>query len=457
MEQAVPKSPEAEVAVLGGMLLDENAINDAIEWLTESDFFLESHQRIFRSIAELNETGNTADWITVLEDLRSRKWLDAVGGQTYLSFLTEGIPRNIAVAPYCKIIRDKAVLRSVMAMCDASIARAADQAESPGVILEALEEGIMQLSQGDRDRGFATMLDALKNAGGLDAYVDVACNPVAMTGLAMGFRDIDEMTGGMKPGDMIVIAGRPGSGKSSMAINIAVNVVRHDPGAVVAVFSLEMTKEALQKRMLCSIAEVSARRMQQGFIGKDERSRIAGAARWLAEMHIHIDDSSSITPVQMRAKARRLKQRMDRLDLVVVDYLQLMSPGQKYGSREQEVASVSRGTKAMAKYLGVPVIALAQLNREGETYGNKRPTLKTLRESGQIESDADHVGFIHREEIYDPENDDVKGLAEYILAKQREGPTGVRRLAYIADLTKFTDLEIKRGGSDVHYREEAEY
>lgn len=444
MEQATPQAVEAEHAVLGAMLISENAVNDALELLGEDDFFLDSHRRIFRVIGELSETGNPVDAITVTEDLRRKKEIDAIGGPAYIHDLGSGLPRKFNVVPYCKIIKDKAILRSVMMLCDASLARASDQAEKPSEILESIEERILELSQQSENRGFGTMLDALEEAGGLDAYVEMVCDPVAMSGLAMGFKEIDDMTGGMKPGELIIVAGRPGSGKSAFAINVATNVVARDKDAVVAIFSLEMTKESLYARMLSSIGGVSGRRMQQGFVGSSERSQIAGAARWLAEKQIHIDDSSSMTPLQMRSKCRRLKQRYGRLDLVIIDYIQLLLPGKKYGNREQEVAAISRGSKALSKDMGVPVLALAQLSRAGETQGEKRPMLSSLRESGQIEQDADLIGFIHRQSLYEPENEDVKGLAEFLLSKQRSGPTGVRRLAYIEDLTKFADLEIHR-------------
>jgi replicative DNA helicase len=450
VEQELPAALHAESAILGCMLLDETAINDALEHLVADDFLLDSHRKVFTSICELSETGNAVDYITVMNDLQRRKELDSVGGPAWLASLSEDVPRKMNIMGYCKIVKDKAILRSVMVLSQTMMARAADQSEESKAILEDAEERILELSQQSQTRGFSTMMDALKDAGGLDAYVDAVCDPVAMSGLPMGFTDIDAMTGGMKPGDLIVVAGRPGSGKSSHAINVATNVVRDKADAVVAIFSLEMTKESLQNRMVSSVGGVSIRRMQQGFVGKQERSQIAGAARWLAEKRIHIDDSPSMTPLQMRSKCRRLKQRMGKLDLIIIDYLQILSPGKKFGNREQEVASFSRSSKALAKELEVPVIALAQLSRAGETQGDKRPMLSSLRESGSIEADADWVCFIHRQELFEPDNEDVKGVAEFIISKQRGGPTGVVKLAYIADLTKFDNLVIQRGGSNAY-------
>lgn len=444
MEQGLPSSPHTEIAILGACLLDVTAINDALEQLVAADFLLDSHQKIYSVIMDLVETGNTVGLLEVEEELKRRKQLEAIGDMPYLFYLTEGIPRNLNIESYVRIVKDKSTLRRLMALGNTFVARAADNSETSAEILADVEEQILELTYAQESRGFRTMLDALKDANGLDAYVEKMCDPLAITGLPMGFTDIDDMTGGMKPGDLIIIAGRPGSGKSSFAINVAVNVTMKDKDAVIAVFSLEMTESALYRRMLCSVASVSSRRMQTGFIGQQERSQIAGAAQWLAERKIHIDDTASLTTVQMRARARRLKQRLGRLDLIVIDYVQLLMPSKKYGNREQEVASLSRGTKALAKELGVPVIALAQLSRAGETQGNKRPMLSSLRESGQLEQDADHVGFIHREELFDPTNEEVKGLAEYLIAKQREGPTGVVRLAYISDLTKFSNLHIQR-------------
>lgn len=444
MEQIAPSSESTEIAILGACLLDVTAINDALEHLIAADFYLDSHQKIYTVIMDLIETGNTVGFIEVQDELERRKEIEAIGGPAYLAYLTEGIPRNLNIESYVRIVKDKSTLRRLMSLGNTFVARAADDSESSKDILADVEEQILELTYAQESRGFRTMLDALKDANGLDAYIEKMCDPLAVTGLPMGFKDIDDMTGGMKPGDLIIIAGRPGSGKSSFAINVAVNVTLKDKDAVIAVFSLEMTESALYRRMLCSVASVSSRRMQTGFIGQQERSQISGAAQWLAERKIHIDDTASLTTVQMRARARRLKQRLGRLDLIVIDYVQLLTPSKKYGNREQEVASLSRGTKALAKELAVPVIALAQLSRAGETQGNKRPMLSSLRESGQLEQDADHVGFIHREELFDPTNEEVKGLAEYLIAKQREGPTGVVRLAYISDLTKFADLHIQR-------------
>lgn len=451
MEQELPSAVHAECAILGCMLLDETAINDALEHLVADDFSLDSHRRVFTSICELSETGNAVDYITVMEDLRRRRELDSVGGPAWLASLSEDVPRKMNILGYCKIVKDKAVLRSLLVLGQTMMSRSYDQSEESKVILEDAEGRILELTQQSQTRGFSTIMDALKESGGLDAYVDNACDPVAMRGLATGFRDVDEITGGLQKSELIVIAARPSVGKTSLLINIATNVVNKDADAIVAIFSLEMSKEALNRRMICSVGNVSSRRMMEGFISKDERSRVAGATRWLAEKQIHVDDSSELTPMQMRAKCRRLKQRFGRLDLVGVDYLQLLHLiGRKYENRQQEVAAISRGMKALAKALEVPVVALAQLSRGSEGRADKRPMLSDLRESGQIEQDSDVVAFIHRQEIYEPDNDDVKGLAEIIFAKQRSGPIGVRKLAYIAELTKFADLAIQRGGSNAY-------
>lgn len=446
LESGLPASVHMEVAILGAMLLEPESITHAIEHLDASDFSLDSHQKIYRAIVELSEIGAHVDTSTIRVELERRREIGAIGGVAYLFVLTEGIPRRFNIEAYVKIVKDKSILRQIMSLGAVATARASEQSESGADILRDMEEQVLELTQTYTQQQFVTILDAAKEAGGIDAFVSNMCDPQQMTGLSSGFIDFDKMLGGLQPSELIIIAARPSMGKTAYGINIATNVVMADPEAVVAVFSIEMSKESLHRRMLSSLAGVNGRRAAEGHISAEERRRITGALLALGDKKLFIDDTASITPVQMRAKCRRLQQREGRLDLIVVDYLQLMSPGKKMGNREQEVSVVSRGLKALAKELKVPVVALAQLSRGSEQRaGDKRPMLSDLRESGSIEQDADVAAFIHRPSYYDPENEDLRGLAEIIIAKQRNGPTGKVELAYSGDTTTFSSLSRRDG------------
>jgi replicative DNA helicase len=446
VEKALPSSVQTEVTVLGASLLSSDCFNDALELLSAEDFSLDSHAKIFTSISELAETGNPVDLITVMEDLTRRRWLDPVGGAAYLAFLTEGIPRNPNIAAYCRIVKDKSVLRSLMVLCDSSSARAQDQSESPAEILGSIEERILELSQAQTTQAFTTILDSVEEVGSVDAYMEKMCDPAELTGLPSGFKDIDDVLGGFQRGELTLIAARPGQGKTAMALNIATNIVQADADSVVALFSLEMSKISLHKRMIASLADVNSRRAQQGFLSQEERRRMKDSLIRIADRHLMIDDTPAITTMQMRARCRRLKQQKGRLDLVAVDYLQLLKGIGKHGNRQEEVASISRGLKALSRELDVPVLALSQVGRSSEQRADKRPMLSDLRESGSQEADADVVAFIHREDYYAAEDDEnvERGTAEFIIAKNRHGGTGTRKLAYKADVTRFANLEIQR-------------
>jgi len=444
--EGLPSSVHIEVAVLGAMLLQEEAINDALEALVAEDFSLDSHQRISRAISEMAETGNHCDTETVINELRRRKELDAIGGPAYLAFLTEGIPRNFNVSAYCAIIKQKAVLRQLMGIGHDLSVRASDQSEDPYALLEGVEDQLLTLAQSGQGGGFVTILDAVQEAGGIDPYVNQMCDPQKMTGLATGFVDLDAMLGGLQKKELIIVAARASMGKTSMGFNIAENVVTDDPAAVVAFFSIEMSKEGLFKRLIASMARVNARKAQEGWASRDDKIRMQSALIQIAERHLEIDDTSTISVSQMRARCRRLKQKLGRLDLVVIDYLQLVHVPRKYGNREQEVSSISRGLKALAKEIDAPVIALSQVGRGAEARGDKRPLLSDLRESGSQEQDADQVIFLYRDEYYRSADDEncERGVAEAIVAKNRNGSTGTRKLAYQAEFTRFSNLAVER-------------
>jgi len=438
-----PASLHIEVAVLGTMLLDGVAISDATAKLKAEDFSLDSHQRVYRCIVDLMAKGHGIDSLTVGEELARRRELDSIGGPAYLAYLSEGIPRNFNIESYVRIVKDKSLLRQLMGIFHDGAIRAADQSEDAITVLGDVEAQLADVADSAIQRGLAGIGEIVASSfGSIDKLYEQGRE---ITGLATHYTEFDRMTSGLQESELIIIAARPSMGKTAWAINIAQNAAVHD-GKVVAVFSLEMSKESLLRRLLASEALVNSRKIQTGFLPKEDKGKLLSALERLMDSKLFIDDTPGITLAEMRAKARRLKQQEGRLDLIVIDYLQLMTgtnPAGKKGfeNRTQEVSAVSRGLKALAKEMRVPVVALSQLSRGSEQRaGDKKPLLSDLRESGSIEQDADVVAFIHREEYYDRENEDVKGKAEIIVAKQRNGPTGSVNLAYIADYTRFENL-----------------
>ena len=446
----LPASVHTEVAILGAMLLDSVAISDATEKLKSEDFSLDSHQRVFRAIVDLMAKGQGIDYLTVQEELSRRRELDSIGGPAYLAYLTEGIPRNFNIESYVQIVRDKSLLRQLMGIFHDGGIRAADQSEDAITVLGDVEAQLADVADSAIQRGLAGIGEIV--AGSFGTIDQLFEQGKEITGLKTHFLEFDRMTSGLQDSELIVIAARPSMGKTALAINMAQNVAIRD-GKVVAVFSLEMSKESLLRRLMASEAKVNSRNIQRGFWGKEEKSKLFAALGRLMDSKMFIDDTPGITLPEMRAKARRLKQQQGQLDLIVIDYLQLMTgtnPSGKRGfeNRTQEVSSISRGLKALAKEMRIPVLALSQLSRGSEQRaGDKKPLLSDLRESGSIEQDADVVAFIHREEYYDRDNEDVKGQAEIIVAKQRNGPTGSIKLAFRADYTRFENLaEVEPSG-----------
>ncbi|MBW4038847.1 MAG: replicative DNA helicase [Acidobacteria bacterium] len=446
----LPSSIQTEVTVLGAMLLDAVAITDATAKLRPEDFALDSHQRVYRVIVDLLALGHAVDLITVMDALTKRRELDAIGGAAYLAFLTEGIPRNPNVESYVRIIKDKSLLRQMLGVFNDGMVKASDQTEDATTVLNDIEVQLASIADSAIQRGFSGIPEIVASSfGSIDALYEQGRE---VTGLATHYIEFDKMTSGLQGSELIIIAARPSMGKTAWAINIAQNCAVKD-NKVVAVFSLEMSKESLLRRMLASEAMVGSRKLQTGFIPREDKGKLIAALDRLMNSRMFIDDTPGITLAEMRAKARRLRQQENgQLDLIVIDYLQLMtgsagSSQKKFENRTQEVSSISRGLKALAKELGVPVVALSQLSRGSEQRtGDKKPLLSDLRESGSIEQDADVVAFIHREEYYDRENEDIKGQAEIIIAKQRNGPTGTVKLAYLADFTRFENLDLSHGG-----------
>ena len=453
-DDARPVAHHAERTILGAMLGDPLAIVDATMLLKADDFSLDSHRRVYEVMLHLSELGHAVDIVTVSEELRRRKELDAVGGRAYLYELTEGLPRKPAIESYVRIVRDKSLMRQLMSVCDMGILEAADQSLAAIDVLNQVEARLMEISEHAVTGGFAGISDIVRDSfGSIDKLYEQGRE---VTGLATHYTDFDKMTSGLQDSELIIIAARPSMGKTAWAINIAQNAAIRD-GKVVAVFSLEMSKESLMRRMLAAEAMVGARKLQTGALYKEDRDKLNRGLERLMESKLFVDDTPGITLAEMRAKARRLKQQEGSLDLIVIDYLQLMTGSvganaKKFENRTQEVSAVSRGLKALAKEMKVPVVALSQLSRGSEQRaGDKKPLLSDLRESGSIEQDADVVCFIHREEYYDRENEDLKGKAEIIVAKQRNGPTGSCHLAYLSDYTRFENLDTAHSGGESDY------
>ena len=446
----LPASVHTEQVILGAMMSDPVAVTDATAKLVVDDFSLDSHKRIYAAMLELSEASHAIDLITVKDVLIRRKELEAIGNQSYLASLTENLPRHLAIEYYVQIVKDKSIMRQLMQVCEIGLNRAADQGETSLDVLNAVESRLLEISENAIKRGFSDIGQIVgESFGSIDQLYEQGRE---ITGLETHYTEFDRMTSGLQKSDLMIIAARPSMGKTAWAINIAQNAAVRD-GKVVAVFSLEMSKESLLRRLLASEALVNSRKIQTGFLPKEDKQKLINALDRLMSSKLFIDDTPGITLTEMRAKVRRLKQQEGTLDLIMIDYLQLMTmssggPGaRRPENRNQEVSAISRGLKALAKEMGVPVVALSQLSRGSEQrQGDKKPLLSDLRESGSIEQDADVVCFIHREEYYDRENEDIKGQAEIIIAKQRNGPTGSIKLAYLADYTRFENLQ--QGGSD---------
>jgi replicative DNA helicase len=435
----LPANVEAERSILGAILLDNLAYNEAAEHLKPEDFSLDSHRRVFTRMVDLAESSRPIDMITLVEELDRRKELEAIGDVGYISGLVDGVPDRPSIEHYIKIVRDKALLRGLIHAANAAIARASDQSDPAEEILNDAESAIFQLSEKRIGRGFMGIQDIVKESfGSVDALLQ---RGQRITGLATHYTDLDEMTSGFQRSDLIIIAARPSMGKTAFAMNIAENASIEDQ-KVVGMFSLEMSREALLLRLLCSRARVDSHKMRTGSLWRDDMTKVVNAMEQLAHAPIFIDDTPGISLSEMRAKSRRLQQSQGRLDLLIVDYLQLMSGGsRRYENRTQEVSAISRGLKALAKELTVPVIALSQLSRAPESRGgDHRPQLSDLRESGSIEQDADVVAFIFREEVYKQDDPDLQGKAELIIAKQRNGPTGRVNLAFLKNSTRFESM-----------------
>jgi len=444
LDRGLPASIDAERAILGAILLDNLAYHQAAQAsLLPEDFSLDSHRRIYLRMTELCESGRPVDFVTLSEQLGQHKEIESVGGVAYVTSLTDGLPRVKNIEQYVKIVKDKALLRTLIHAATSAIQTAYEQEAPAEEIIDSAESAIFRIAEHRMGQGFLAIPDIVKGSfGSIDRLLEQGQQ---ITGLKTHFQELDSLTSGLQKSDLIIIAARPSMGKTAFAVNIAENAGINDK-KVVGLFSLEMSRQSLILRMLCSQAMVDSHKVRTGFYSREDRAKLVDGLAALMDAPIFIDDTPGISISEMRAKCRRLQQARGKLDMVIVDYLQLVAAapagtGRRYENRTQEVSAISRGLKMMAKEMNCPVVALSQLSRAPETRtGSNRPQLSDLRESGAIEQDADVVGFIFREEVYKPDDPDLEGKAELIIAKQRNGPTGTVRLAFIKRSTRFTDL-----------------
>ena len=433
LERPLPSSEDSERAILGAILLDNSLITQAVEQLTPADFYSPLNRRIFGAMIALFESSKVIDPILIGEELKKEGTIESIGGVSTIANLTYGVPHFTDLTGYIDVVRDKAMMRNLIRTCNQITSEALEEEDDARNILDHAEQMIFALAERRAAEGFSHVQPvAAKVLAKVEEYSRRESH--ALTGLATGFRELDEMTSGLQPADLIIVAARPSMGKTALCLTIAQNAAIEEK-AVVGFFSLEMSNEQLVMRMMASEAKVDASRFRRGILSRDEWERLARAIGTLADARLFIDDTPGISVLEMRAKARRLAAEQKRLDLIVVDYLQLMSGG-KSESRQQEVSQISRELKGLAKELQVPVIALSQLSRAPEARNPPRPMMSDLRESGSIEQDADVVAFIYREDYYKP-SDENAGMAELILSKQRNGPTGTIKLAFLKEFTRF--------------------
>lgn len=436
-----PWSEEAELSVLGAMLIDNDAVSIALERITDSAFYREGNRGIFRAIIRLYEKGDVIDAVTLADELKTAGELDAVGGMAYLAQLVDSVATAANVEYHCQILRDKSVLRNLIRSAT-DIIHDAYEASGGEVdqTLDRAEQRIFEIAEAEERGGFNRIKEVLRTT--MDRIDHLTQNPGAITGVPTGLLDLDRLTAGFQPADFIVLAGRPSMGKTALALNIAQHAAIAEK-VPVAVFSLEMSKESLVQRMLCAESKVDSQRVRTGRLSGEDYTNLARGAGHLNTAPIWIDDTAALSPVELRAKVRRLHAE-EGIGLVIVDYLQLMGGPSRVESRQQEISVISRSLKAIAKEVGVPLLVLSQLSRQPEQRESHRPRLSDLRDSGAIEQDADVVLFIFREEMYrNPQEIEEKGLAgraELLLSKQRNGPTGNVELYFHKAFTAFESV-----------------
>jgi replicative DNA helicase len=436
-ERTLPHNLEAERSVLGAILVHNDAFNLAAQVIDSGDFYRDAHRRIFDRMVALNERHDAIDFVTLKEELARSGQLDEVGGPAYIASLADGVPRATNVEYYAKIVKEKATLRNLIYAANKILTNAYEGDQESDLVLDDAESAIFAVADDRLKAGFVQMRDLVKES--FPKIEQLFEQKRLITGVPTGFVDLDEMTRGLQGGDLVIVAARPSMGKTSLVLNIA-QYVATQPEHVVGFFSLEMSKESLFLRLLTAEAQVDGHRLLSGAIGGKDYGRISHALETLSSMKLFIDDSANIGVLEMRAKSRRL-QSEHGLNLLIVDYIQLMSGRGRFENRTLELASISRSLKGLAKELNVPIVVLSQLSRAPESRSDHRPQLSDLRESGALEQDADVVVLIYRDDVYnkDPNSPDA-GTAELILAKQRNGPTGIVRLAFLREQTRFANL-----------------
>jgi len=435
--RSLPQSVEAEQSVIGSMIIDKNAIAKVLESLKEEDFYRDGHKVIYKTILEMFRNDIAVDLLTLLEYLKSTDMLERSGGVTYITELSSSVPTTANLSAYIKIVSDKSTLRKLIKASTTIIEESYNNQSQVENVVDIAEKKIFNIAEKRTSKDFEPLSDVLER--GFAQIEKLFNNKGETTGVSSGFTDLDAKTSGFQSGDMILIAARPSMGKTTFALNIAEHAALRDHRSVV-IFSLEMSKEQLAYKLLCSEANVDMLKLRTGTLEDKDWENIAMAAGPLSKAKIYIDDSAGVTVMEMRSKCRRLKIEYG-IDLIVIDYLQLMSGGSSSDNRQQEVSEISRSIKALAKEMECPVIALSQLSRAPEQRADHRPMLSDLRESGSIEQDADIVMFLYRDEYYNKETED-KNIGECIIAKQRNGPVGTAKLAWLGQYSKFGNLDV---------------
>jgi replicative DNA helicase len=439
-ERTLPHNLEAEKSVLGAILIHNEAFNHAAELIDSKDFFRDAHRRIFDKMVALSERNDAIDLVTLKDELARSNELDEVGGPAYIASLADGVPRSANVEHYARIVKEKATLRSLIHSANRILSDAYRAEEDADLILDGAEKAIFEIAEDRIREGFVPLRDLVQSS--FATIEKLQQHKGLVTGVPTGFVALDEMTSGLQPSDLVLVAARPSMGKTSFVLNIAQHVGTQTD-MTVGFFSLEMSKEQLFMRMLTAEARIDAHRFRSGFLNEKDYGRLSHALGTLAEARVFIDDTASLGVLEMRAKARRL-QAEHGLHLLIIDYIQLMQGRGRFESRQTELASISRSLKGLAKELKIPIIALSQLSRAPETRSDHRPQLSDLRESGALEQDADVVMFIFREEQYrdadGQPNQEAEGVAEIIIGKQRNGPVGTAKLAFIKEHTRFENL-----------------
>ncbi len=433
--RSAPQNISAEQATLGSILLEKDSILNCIEILQPEDFYKTAHQLIYQCALDLFEKNQAVDLITLTEELKKRKQLDEVGGASYLATLMGSVPTAANVIYYAKIVEEKAILRKLINSATQIVTMGYEEQEEARVILDKAENLIFDVSQQKIKNFFSPIKDLLTES--FEKIEDLYHSGNFITGVPSGFVKLDELTTGFQPSELVIVAGRPSMGKTAFCLNIAqFAAMQHK--IPVAIFSLEMSKSQIVQRMLCSEARIDTHALRRGLMPEEDWPKLSLAAGRLSAAPIFIDDSAGISPLEIKAKARRLKAKHD-LGLILIDYLQLIQTGLKVENRQQEISQISRSLKGLARELNIPVVAVSQLSRAVEQRSNQRPRLSDLRESGALEQDADVVVFIYREEYYKPKSG-KKGIAEVIISKQRNGPTGTVELAFLKECTRFENL-----------------